>query len=88
MTGQRHQAPRQHGDTAVANTVWGWMNLVVALLLWRRVSADRHEAAALAAASVGSLVLAAGLAHRWSRHPERNGARPRPVEWGEIRAFG
>jgi hypothetical protein len=48
------------------------MNLVAALLLWRRVADDRHEAAALAAGSVGSLVLAAGLARTWSRHPERN----------------
>jgi hypothetical protein len=36
------------------------------------VGDDRHEAAALAAASVGSLVVAGGLAHTWSQHPERN----------------
>jgi hypothetical protein len=72
MTGQRHQTPRRHGDTAVANAVWGWANVVAAVFLWRLASVDHHEVAALSTASVGSLVVAAALAHTWSRHPERN----------------
>ncbi len=72
MTGQRNRTPRGYGDSAVANAVWGWLNVVAAVLLWRLVNFDRHEAAAWSAAGVGSLLFAVGLAYTWSRHPEQN----------------
>ncbi len=73
-TGDRHQTPRHFGDTAVANAVWGWANVAASVVIWRFAVADRDEVV-LGAAGVGSLISAAGLAHSWSRHPERN--RPR-----------
>lgn len=70
LTGQTHQTPRRAGDTAVANTVWGWANATIAAALWSTTTPRRLPTAAAFAA--GSLALGVPIAASWARHPERN----------------
>lgn len=74
MTGQTHQSPLRHGDSAIVNAVWGWANAVIAIVLWSVVD-TKYRWEALVAAAAGSLLLAVELARVWSRHPERNQPR-------------
>jgi hypothetical protein len=72
MTGQRHQSPFRHGDTALVNAFWGWVSLAAGVtLLWVANGAD-HRPVAWIAAAIGSLAQALACARNWSAHPERN----------------
>ena len=78
LTGQTHQTPRRAGDTAVANTVWGWANAAIAAALWCSTTSTTSRLPAAAAFAAGSLTLGVPVAATWARHPERNVAANGP----------
>jgi len=77
ITGSKHQTPFGKPSSAVVNVVWGWINFVVAVLLWHIAPMHIHPRLAFLAVAAGGLVMGVVLANSWSMHPEFNKEKSR-----------
>lgn len=67
ISGKKHRTPFGDSSSAVINVVWGWVNFVVAVLLWHVAPMRLHPRAAFLAAAVGVLVIGLILSSAWSK---------------------
>ena len=71
ITGQPHMTPFGQPSSPLTNVVWGWLNFVLAGMLWSSLD-EPPEDIAYVAAALGALVAAAILASYWAKHPHKN----------------
>lgn len=67
--GQKHPTPL--GNSAAQNVIWGWLNLVVAVLIWHLAEMRHHPRVTFLGVAIGSLVVGLWLADTWARHSEK-----------------
>lgn len=72
ILGKKHQTPFGRPSSAIVNVLWGWANLVVAVLFLYFAHTHTHRLRALAMLALGSLLMSLLLANNWSQHPEHN----------------
>jgi hypothetical protein len=56
IMGKAYPMPFGQEGSAIKSVIWGWLNWVVAVLLWHIAPMHNHPRAAFAAVSVGVLV--------------------------------
>lgn len=57
--------------SAAANVLWGWLNFVVAALLWHIAPMRLHPRAAFAAIAIGALFVGLLLSLVWPKHDHK-----------------
>lgn len=72
VMGQKHQTPFGKSSSAVINVGWGWINLVVVVILLHFGHVRAHEYRAFVLFALGSLCMGVLLAIVWTKHPEYN----------------
>jgi len=72
VIGQKHQTPFGQASSAVVNVVWGWFNIILAVIFIHLAHVQTHEYRAFALFAVGALVMSLFSAIVWSKHPEYN----------------
>lgn len=74
IMGKAHPMPFGGLDSAAGNVVWGWVNWVVAVLLWHVAPMRFHPRAAFVAVAVGVLVTGLLMANMKLKTPPRRRA--------------
>lgn len=67
VSGEKHRTPFAKSSPATVNAVWGWLNLVAAVLVWHVAPMAKHPRAAFVAVATGALLTGVFLADRQSR---------------------
>ncbi|MGA3150328.1 MAG: hypothetical protein ABSD10_01750 [Candidatus Saccharimonadales bacterium] len=68
ITGQKYHSPFGKESSAAVNVIWGWINFVVAVLVWHIAPMRQHPRAAFLAVSLGVLAIGLILANTRSKH--------------------
>ncbi|HVS79349.1 MAG TPA: hypothetical protein VHD84_03645 [Candidatus Saccharimonadales bacterium] len=71
-SGKTRHTPFGDSSSAAANVVWGWLNWVVAVLLWHVAPMRFHPRATFVAAAIGALVSGLALASAGEKQPRRS----------------
>jgi len=72
VIGQKHRTPFGKPSSAVVNVCWGWLNLVVAVVVLHFGHVRAHEYRAFALLALGGLIVSLFNAYAWSKQPEYN----------------
>lgn len=56
VMGKAYPMPFGQSESAIKSVIWGWLNWVVAVLLWHTAPMHSHPRAAFAAVAAGVLV--------------------------------
>ena len=73
VMGKGYMMPFGFSESATKSVIWGWLNWVVAVLLWHIAPMRSHPRAAFAAVAIG--VLVAGLAMSNMKYKGRKHSR-------------
>ncbi|HVX58908.1 MAG TPA: hypothetical protein VG964_04240 [Candidatus Saccharimonadales bacterium] len=71
VTGEKHPTPLGKPSSAVRSVVWGWLNIVVAVLIWHLVSMRLHPRATFVSVAAGALLVGIILADSWPKSSQR-----------------
>lgn len=69
IMGKAYMMPFGQSESALKSVIWGWLNWVVAVLLWHVAPMRFHARAAFVATAVG--VLVAGIMMSNMKHPAK-----------------
>lgn len=72
ISGKKHMTPFGRPSSATVNVIWGWLNLVIGMLLLHLAHPRAHELRSFAFVAVGALITGIFSATLWSKHPEFN----------------
>lgn len=70
ITGEKHQTPFGKPSSAVRNVVWGWLNMIIAVLVWHLATMRLHPRATFVSVAIGVLLVGVSLADNWTKHPQ------------------